>query len=260
MQDNSLNKIQQYFHQSPILVGVFVFIQLLFIVIVIYLIQSTNTDTYKISNLPVFDLTKEIEGLPESSVDPIQTVLYDTVTMNGGAINSIKDSDIRIREETLKNIYFSEQNIHYVSFIIDIPSLEQSFQIFHEWTNDSTNQYYLVNRATMVMCPLESQIKYSNFQCRDNYDNNGQAFIVSQFLPYLSFDGFNALTRYDKAPYVIIIAPETFNVSEDTKSVFIEQTKEKITSLGFPSDLFSYYVSYGPEDPDLFLDYIISNH
>ena len=259
MQEKNLNRLQQYIHQNPIIVGVFIFAQLIFIILIVFAIRSVNTNTFEISNLSVFDLTKEIEGLPESSIDPIQTVIYDTVTMNGGTLTSIKDSDAKIREGTVRNIYFDKQNIHYVNFIIDIPSIEQSYQVFHEWTNDYSNQYYLINRATMVMCPLKDQAEYLNFDCHDKYNHNGQAFIASQFLPYFDLNGFKIFLQYDKAPYTIIVAPKTFGVDDSTKAFYIQQTKEKVASLGFPPDAFNYYASYGPEDPELFLEYIISN-
>ena len=117
----------------------------------------------------------------------------------------------------------------------------------------------MTNMVTMAMCPLVSQIEYSDFKCHDKYNHNGQSIIVSQFLPYLDSENYSTFTRYDKAPYIIIIAPAIFNVDDSTKASYIQQTKEKIISLGFPSDTFSYHVSYGPEDSDAYLDYIISN-
>lgn len=259
MEEQNLNKFQQYIRQNPAVVGIFVFLQVIFIILIIVVVINTKTNTFQESNLSISNLEQDLQNLPTNSVDAIQTVLYDAIADNKGTLTNLKDSDAKVRKDTLINLYFEKQNMHYTSFIVDIPSIEQSYQIFHEWSDDNANPYYLTNHVTIAMCPKKEQTIYVDFQCHDRYSQNGQAFVVSEFLPYMNSSGYNTFIKYDRAPYTIIISPNTFNVDDNTKNTYIEQTKEKVASLGFPADIFSYYVSYGPEDPELFLEYIISN-
>lgn len=257
--DNKFLEFQQYIRSNPIVIVLFVLLQIFFVIILAFFISKLNSNNYSVSNLPISNLKSDLESLPENSVEAIQSALYDNVTTNGGTLSSISDSDAKVREGTMTELYFDEINMHYINFIVDIPSIEQSYQIFNEWSDNKSNPHYLTNLTTMVMCPLESQIEYSSFKCRDSYNHNGQSLIASNFLPLLDPDSYSTLIQNSKAPYIVVIAPKAFMVDDDTKTSYTKQTEENIKSLGFPSDAFNYYVSYGPEDPDVFLDYVISN-
>ena len=242
--DQKLNKFQQYIQQNPIIVGIFIIFQIIFIVLLIFVFKNINTGTFEISNLSVTNLTKDIKDLPSGSAESIQRVLYDTIALNGGTLTSIENSDAQIRDNTLVELYFDKQNMHYVMFVVDIPSLQQSYQIFHEWTDQASNPYYMTNRGTMVMCPLENDIIYSDFKCHDDFNHLGQNIVTSEFIQYFNprFNYFSAYLNLDN-PSVIIINPSvTYDNDAATKSRCIEEVKATINSLGISPDYYEYYV------------------
>lgn len=253
------NKFQQYIRQNPILIGIFIIFQTIFVILLIFVINKfVNTNTFKESSLPISSLKQDLQDLPENSIETIQTALYNIVAANKGTISNIENSDAKVRDGTMVNLYFEKQNMHYINFIVDIPSIQQSYQIFNEWSDDPVNQYYMTNRVTMAMCLHKEQMIYQNFDCRDDYSHNGQAFIASNFLYYLvDINYFRVYLQPEDAPYVVIIGPTTFNVDAASKPIYIEQTKEKIASLGLPPDAFSYYVASGPQDLRYYLESVV---
>ncbi len=235
------SQFQRFIRQNPIIVCLFVILQIVFIVLVIFTIRGANTNNFKEPDLQINNLTSDIKDLPDSSSQAIQTALYDAIISNDGALQSIKQSDAKIREGTLINTYFERQNMHYVNFIVDITSIEQSYQVFHEWSNDDTNQYYLLNNTTLVMCPLAEQVIYTQFNCHDNMNRGGQKFIVSNFIDYFDFDYFSAFVGDDDPP-IIYINTASSNTTKHEDENYVAELKSKISSLGISPEIFEYEI------------------
>lgn len=247
MNEKSLNKFQQYFQQNSILISILFTIQVIIIVLAIFIIKNLTDGPSQIPAIPIFSLSSEIKDLPDTSVQPIESALHDAVILNNDIVFDVKKSDTKIREGTLVNRYFEKQNIHYINFVVDIPSLEQSYQIFHEWTDDYTNPNYLINRATMAMCVPEKLATYSDFECIDNYDNDGQKQIVSEFIKYSDFQYFTPFIKQQDYNGTVYINPINLDADKETTEEYVNQTKEYIDSLGISSDIFNYKVLQ-PED------------
>ncbi|MCR5699972.1 MAG: hypothetical protein K6G49_00865 [Candidatus Saccharibacteria bacterium] len=239
--DNNLSKLQAYIRQNPVLVSIFVLLQIIFVILLIFVIKNLNTSTFEESNLPVSNLKQDLQDLPENSVETIQTALYDAVATNQGTLNSIEDSDARVREGTLVNLYFEKQNMHYVNVIIDIPSIQQSYQIFNEWSDNPTNQFYMLNMATMAMCLSKDQIIYQDFNCKDKYNQKGQNIVTAEFLKYFTFNQFTPILRNSDLS-TVYINPVSFDINDNTKQSYIQETKDAISSLGISPDIFKYKV------------------
>lgn len=249
---NNYNKFQQYIRQNPILLGVFIFIQITFVILLAILINRfANTETFEESNLPISNLEKDLQDLPENSVSTIQVALYDAVAENHGTLSDIEKNDAKVRDGTMVNLYFERQNMHYINFIVDIPSVQQSYQIFNEWSDNPVNKYYMTNKVTMAMCLPEDEIIYQNFSCEDNFDHKGQNIITAEFLKYFSFEYFTP-TLKNSDPSIININPVNANVDDDSKQLFIQETKDAISSLGISPEVFQYHIVSQDE-----LDYVI---
>ena len=240
-QDN-LTKIQQYIQQNPIVIGIFCFSQIVLIIILIFIIGNINKSSFEISNTKISNLAQEISQLPNNSIEVIQSELFNAVELNQGTLQSIEKSDATIRKDSLIEKYYEKQDVHYVNFIVDIPSIEQSYQVFHEWIEKKNNPYFLVNRSTMVMCVLEEYNIYENFDCKDSYDKNGQRAIASEFLQYEPFDYFSVFTKTEDQYHTIYINPSNFNIDDSTKQSYIQKTKDAITSLGISPEIFEYHI------------------
>ncbi|MBR2741155.1 hypothetical protein IKD98_00105 [Candidatus Saccharibacteria bacterium] len=239
---DKLTSIQQYFRQNSILIAIFCILQFFIIVIVIFLVSQLNKEESRVPSLTIANFASSIKNLPSESVEPIQIALYNVVNQNNN--NIVDDMDVVIRENSYVNQYFERQKIHYVNLIVDIPTLEQSFQIFHEWPekNDYANQYYMINRATMAMCVTPEDTIYHNSTCEDAYWNNGQRAIAAEFIKYFTFDYFNAYAKEYELYKTIYISPIHYDHDENEKESFIEKTKDAIKSLGISPEIFDYHV------------------
>lgn len=242
MEQNNLTKIQQYIQQNPIIIGIFCFSQIVLVIILIFIVNSVNKNSFEISNTEISNLTQEIGQLPADSIEAIQIGLFDAVELNQGTLQSIEKSDATIRENSLIEKYYEKQNIHYVNFIVDIPSIEQSYQIFHEWTDNKRNPYLLVNRSTIAMCVLEEHVIYENFDCKDSVNKNGQRVIASEFLKYEIFDQFSVFTKTEDNHRIIYINLVNINDDDSAKQSYIQKIKETIRSLGISPDIFDYHI------------------
>ena len=241
MEETKLHKLQQYIQQNPVLVVAFAVIQLIFIIVLIIIISNLNKDTYVPANVPISSLEDDLAEIPENSVEVIESMLYDSIASNGGALESISNSDAQIRENTMADIYFEDIDMHYISFIVDIPSIRQSYQVFNEWSDNRTNPNYLTNMATMIMCLPKEQIIYADHDCKDRFNHNGQKILASKFIDHFDFEYF---TPYFKEGDLstIYINPINYNITEAVKQSYTQKTKDAIFSLGITPDLFEYHV------------------
>ena len=240
-----MEKFQEYVKQNPIIVIIFIFMEILIIVLIIASAQSLSHNDFQTPNIPVSSFQQELDNMPNGSKEAIQSSIYSAIALNGGTISSIGDSDAKIREGTLINHYFQDINMNYISFIVDIPSIEQSYWVFHEWSSDNNNKKYMINQSTMVSCPVKQQIIYYNFDCEDKYNGRSQNIVAKEFFPEIKkesddFTEFNAFVDSENSSRIIIDAIHQ-NPSESTKKSDLEKVKSAVESLGISPDLFEYY-------------------
>lgn len=188
----------------------------------------------------IFD---KIEGLPEDARQMLERGLYGEIAKNTDIRYSIPNSGASIRNETLISTYFDEIDVHYVYFIVDIPELEQSYQIKYEWSDDVKNQNLSINDRMMVMCPSEEQLVYESFDCVDDYNQNGESLILYAYINENSFEGFDVILPDDFNQFVVISG---FNIRVDGEidsELSVIALKNFIKSLGFDAEKFEYSVS-----------------
>lgn len=251
---NIFFKIQEYNKQNPFLVSTFIILEIIIIALIVFIAQNALANHENIPNTEVSGIQQEIKDLPEDSVKVIQAALYNAIVMNGGAKNSLSNQEVQIRQDSVVNLYFESINMHYVKFIVDIPSIEQSYQVFREWSDDGANKYYLDNRMTLIMCLDKSQAIYPDFECRDKSGDSksGQRFLASEFLKYFDFNEFNAFVS-DTDSSLIYVNPINLEPDDNTKKAYIQKTREAVSSLGISPDIFQYYVLTADD-----LDYTLS--
>ncbi|MCL2095045.1 hypothetical protein FWH13_02905 [Candidatus Saccharibacteria bacterium] len=92
----------------------------------------------------------------------IQGLLLDTINMNVDEPKTARDiTDAEVREGSFEQV---DEVTHTVSFVVDIPSLQQSYNVSYQWSNDGGD---LVQHATMVWCPRPEQLVFPAWDCRD---------------------------------------------------------------------------------------------
>ena len=229
---------------SPIATA-FIIAQIVLFIVIIATVIWINTDKVpdndvtryeKIPELTIKDLSQKASILTERDIKDIQKKVFQIVSENTKSIDIDKVELVIRNGETHAQTF--RNNSKYVSMIVDIPSLEQSYQVFY-----STNAVIDPNISTFVLC-LDDSIKkvYPDFKCKSSDDESIKHTIVSSYLRYFSFEYFSAYIKPDD-PKTIIISPSvTYNNSEETKAKYVEEVKESIKSLGLRPDVYEYYV------------------
>lgn len=134
-------------------------------------IADNTTSTIKYS--PPLLSIKEINGLddsltrtlPNDELDNINLQIDDTLRMNG-VTNPVSDANIRNGSYS-QTIVDNNKMIYYTTFIIDIPSLQQSYVIQNKYSPLPVEQTDLYDYTTLVLCPDASQSIYATPTCID---------------------------------------------------------------------------------------------
>lgn len=102
--------------------------------------------------------------VPTERYDAVSAALYTTIGYN------IPESEIptqgaMIRESSITNNYNEESLSTLSTFLVDIESIQQTYQIQMQWSNnpDATMAGYSI----LVTCPAEDQLIYPSFKCED---------------------------------------------------------------------------------------------
>lgn len=203
--------------------------------------EIAENDTERQPRLLVEGLENVEPSLPDSSMLDIQKGLLSIAKYNNQNINTIDAVGI-VRPESLRTYQFEEQDLYFVSAVIDIPELGQSYQVFHDYTYKKENPYYNYYFATVAVCNsgIVENI-YPDFECKDLHDKIIYGEIVKKYLSYLKFDGINVSFADDSLSTIEIFLPIP-GQDEATKKTHVKRVKEKIESLGIPGDHFTYKV------------------
>lgn len=260
MENENQNQFPFRIRLNPLLATFFV-IQIIFIVLLILSI-SRFSQTNNFSNSPNQGPTAKIENvsavIPEDHAEwanLVEWALFNDALKNNTDQNISKTSTVAyIREGSVNTQYFESQGINYVNAIVDIPELAQSYEIFLEYPN-SKNAIDAVEyssadvmRPYSILCLNEaSEIIYADFDCQEPPVYASRQRIVSNVLGYFEFEHFSPSYSFEQGSNKIDIYPYSFDIDDDTRASYVQQTKDAIASLGISPDLFTYYV-IKPED------------
>ena len=118
------------------LLAIFIFIQLLFFIIIGFVfinIMSKNDRITKPEDRPkisINNLSSNDINLRDEFIDEISHNLLEAVKQNTSTLDLPKTNAI-VRDNSLTLKKFDHHNFNALSFIVDIPNLEQSYQIYY---------------------------------------------------------------------------------------------------------------------------------
>ena len=237
----------------PLTVG-FAIVQLIVTVLIVAGFQAVLADDRVSVGVGVSGLQQEIVGLPDSSKEKIEFQIYQAVAKNSGTEN-IKDSGVEIRSGSLINTYYDSINVHYASFIADIPGAEQSYRVFHEWSDDAKNEYISPDMPVGVVCLDKSELVYGEFDCDPSNDYLKKAMVYNMIyaLGYMS----------PGSDLNLVMVPESYassldfkvklyyrecvtmcscvSVSNADRLAALQKFDNLVSSLGFKSSDIPYY-------------------
>ncbi len=227
------------------------------LIILVVLSVSKFLQNDEIENAPGQGLSAKIinatDAIPADYsgwTEIIEWALLDTILENiDDSVLSKNEASASFRDGSIKTRRFENYGVNYVRAIVDIPSLEQSYEIFLEYPDNkdaiSAVEYSESNVAKpySILCLDDNSEKiYSNFDCHESSDYYTRQKIVANTLGYFYFDYFSAYLD-PNGPGTVIISPSvTYDNDDATKTQYIEEVKTTIKTLGISPDLFTYYV------------------
>lgn len=146
-----------------------ILIQIVFIVLLIVTLNGFIGTNREMPRVEVDGLTSEIEDLPEFGGEDIEHDIYLALRENISS-ETLRKNGIKIRNGSLINNYYESLGLYYVNFIIDIPDIEQSYQVIAKWTDDGYGGDPLYDDVsgvvTGVLCLDSDQLIYGEFDCK----------------------------------------------------------------------------------------------
>lgn len=155
------------------------------ILIMLFLFMKPNNKYGKEVGINNYD--KYISNLPTDRRDSINSTLYNIIKSNlKSGDPSVKDATIR--KDSVINNYDSTTNINSGTFIVDIPSIKQSYSIYFEWSTD-VNNVNLSGYTAAASCLPADKLIYGDFGCIDDFTKtNTGSLIILDYLPYSTFN------------------------------------------------------------------------
>lgn len=177
--------------------------------------------------------------------------LYNTMLLNSVNMNNIGLDGVFFREGSLKEVNFEKAGFTYSSFIVDIPSMQQSYRIYHEQLDRDDNvREYDIKPAEVVMVTClysNDDIIYDDYKCMDEYSQDMGSDIVAEYLRYTDFDGFYAYIGEDDVDMKTInIVSSKYEYTDAESAEYVKDVRGFVESLGISADLFDYKVMPKP--------------
>lgn len=250
---------------NPIII-VAVFIQIIFVIVAVLSIRQIIESNQPTLEAKVTGLTSEIQDLTEDGKHSIEYGIYQAISENSPSDN-VEKGGVDIREGSLISNYYQDANVHYVSFIADIPNVNQSYRVAHIWSVDGNNKYVSPNINTAVTCLPEDQLIYGNFKCnhkRNEYgkemllmilrivggiieDDNGDELLLNAAFG-INSDDFRVRINYALCDSMCICK----KASEEGKQQALNTYNDFIKGLGYEPDGFTHYF-YNCENESMYL-------
>lgn len=142
--------------------------------------DASNTITYQtidndsnVEQSEISDLDGIVQNVPDSEISSINRMFGYTLDLNG--INN-KINDAVVRDGTYsQSLIDTDRLIYQTTFMIDIPSLQQSYYVKDLYSPLPVEQSGLYDYTVQITCPTNSQLIYQPFDCVDriSYEQTG---------------------------------------------------------------------------------------
>ena len=134
--------------------------------------QTIDNDS-NVEQSEISDLDGIVQNVPDSEISSINRMFGYTLDLNG--INN-KINDAVVRDGTYsQSLIDTDRLIYQTTFMIDIPSLQQSYYVKDLYSPLPVEQSGLYDYTVQITCPTSSQLIYQPFDCVDriSYEQTG---------------------------------------------------------------------------------------
>jgi len=159
-------------------IALFVIIMIIWGVIVL---SSSPHESIVIGN---FD--KYINNLPNTERTTLEIILRQVVDLNSSE-SGIAINDAFIRDGSTSQERGEDRQIYKTTFIVDIPSIKQSYKITNYFTDNI--EYFSADYRQLVTCLGVRDLIYGDFNCKDRFsteNNLTKSDPILMLLPYRS--------------------------------------------------------------------------
>ena len=121
----------------------------------------------------ISNYSEVVENLPDTELHKIVDVFSYTLKLNG-IQNQVSDAVIR-NGSYHQSLVDTNKLIYETTFMVDIPSLQQSYFVRDLYSPLLVEQSGLRDYVIQVSCPSDDQLIYAPFDCTDrvSYEING---------------------------------------------------------------------------------------
>lgn len=176
---------------NPIM-AVLVAIQVIFVIFAVISFQELSKPDEPVLNVNVAGLSQDIEGLPEDANHDIEYSVYQAVAKNTSQSNSVQKTGVNIREGSLIREHFEATDVDYVSFIADVPEVQQSYRVSYVWADNPNNSYVSTDYKAVTFCLPKDQLIYGDFNCKEE-----KSYIKTELVNNLAKGYDNYMPGYD---------------------------------------------------------------
>jgi len=134
--------------------------------------EPSDTPSYRISTcgskngvlqrIVINNFTTIVENLSKSEREIIEQNLCWTIGLNT-TVDVTEITDANIRESSYHQTYNSNKKVYTTTFLVDIPSLRQTYAVSDKWSPVPAGQSDLSDYSAMVLCPSEEDLVFGPF-------------------------------------------------------------------------------------------------
>lgn len=238
-----------YHTDKTVVIIVVVMLVLLIGAVISTIIVNNNKKTFG-DTIEMIGLKEGTKGKPNKIVlqEFVQYQALRVINLNSKEQKASKDiKDAAVRARSLNQSYDKDVGLHRITFILDIKSLKQSYDVSYGWIDESRepNEYYTEN-ISYVKCLPPDKLIYGEFDCIDfNSVVDAPSDPILKHLPHSTLN--YRITLDPSLPYTLSVVISTTAADErgDANAAisrYKEQVLDWIHSVGLdPQD---YTINY----------------
>lgn len=196
---------------SPIAVAIFGLFLGILIVIILALTGILNFNPYG-KDIRIRNFSEYFSGIPRSTRNELFANLYKITEINNQN-PKLRVRDAKIRADSVVIRDYPSDNISYGEFIVDIPSLEQSYRGSFSWSKDPEKNASMNDHNNLITCLADFDLIYDSFGCLNIVTDNPYYTLAGKY-PILRLLPLN-VSNYDEEgnyhEYVVTYRPNANN-------------------------------------------------
>ena len=211
---------------------------ILFAGLVAFVVYMASRSSNKVDSIPITNYAAYVKNLAPTEQGIIQSTLYSTTALNVSDAGRLKNIvDAVIRKGSYKQTY--ENNIYTTTFIVDMKSVKQSYEIRDLYSNLSVEQSGLYDYTTLALCPSKTELIFGDFKCQDRVSQEANLSQSDPILQYLPVSTLTYTLKLDPSSKDLHIIAQ-IHLSDIDYSLGVEQSVNQ-----YKSDIQQWFVSKG---------------